>query len=692
MLAHCWTKCLKDRYEIILSTNNNRPDLIDYKTTTLNFSSTNNLKKDIIKLNVNIIINCMGFTNIESCEKNPNIAFKINSVYPGLIANISKELGIKFVHISTDHLFDGKKSFYKENDSINPLNIYAKTKHDGEKNILKVNSNALIIRTNFFGWGPSYKNSFSDFILNNLENNNSISLFTDVFYSPIIVSELSNTTNKLLEKKFSGIFNVVSNERISKYDFGIMLANEFNMDKSLIKKSKFSEREDLVLRPRDMSLSTNKLESKGIKIKFLKEQIKELKSQVLISKNKIIPYGRQNVNNNDIDEVVKVLKSDYLTQGPIVLNFEKEVAKYTGSNFGIAVNSATSALHISCLALGLKEGDLVWTTPISFVASANCAKFCGADVDFVDIDSKTYNISINALSKKLEIAKKENKLPKIVIPVHLSGQSCEMEEINELSKQYGFKIIEDASHGIGGRYKGNPIGSCKYSDITVFSFHPVKIITSGEGGMCTTNNSDLANLLARYRSHGITRHEDEMTKKSDGPWFYQQLELGFNYRMTDIQAALGLSQLKKLDDFIIKRHEISKRYDLAFSNDSIITPFQHPDNYSSYHLYIIRLKHFFKGLDKFNLFNRLRNAGVLVNLHYIPIYKQPYYEKIGYDYKNFPESEEYYLEAISLPIHTLLSKEDQDFIIEIILNFIGKQKSFIINSFERELKGYQNIF
>ncbi|MBT7623113.1 MAG: UDP-4-amino-4,6-dideoxy-N-acetyl-beta-L-altrosamine transaminase, partial [Flavobacteriaceae bacterium] len=385
-----------------------------------------------------------------------------------------------------------------------------------------------------------------------------------------------------------------------------------------------------------MSLSNAKLKNEEIYIKSIDKQIKDLKIQFdnsVVNSNvkKVIPYGRQNISDEDIKSVVDVLKSDYLTQGPEILNFEKAIANYTNSKFGVAVNSATSALHISCMALGLSKDDILWTSPITFVASANCALYCGAKVDFVDIDSKTYNMSIKALSEKLEIAKKENKLPKIVIPVHLSGQSCEMHEIHELSKQYGFKIIEDASHTIGGKYKNEPVGNCKYSDITVFSFHPVKIITSGEGGMCTTNSPELANLLCRFRSHGITRHENEMTKKSDGPWYYQQLDLGYNYRMTDVQAALGLSQLKRLDDFIIKRHQIVKKYNLAFEAKPIITPFQDSNNYSSFHLYIIRIKNAGMGLTRLDLFKKLREAGILVNIHYIPIYKQPFYQKIGYD-------------------------------------------------------------
>jgi UDP-4-amino-4,6-dideoxy-N-acetyl-beta-L-altrosamine transaminase len=372
----------------------------------------------------------------------------------------------------------------------------------------------------------------------------------------------------------------------------------------------------------------------------------------------MIPYGRQDISEADIQAVVDVLKSDFLTQGPIIPAFEKAVADYCQANYAFATNSATSALHIACLALGVCKGDIVWTTPISFVASANCALYCGAEVDFVDIDAKSYNMSVSCLEEKLIKAEKSGLLPKVVIPVHLAGQSCEMDKIYILSQKYGFKIIEDASHAIGGKYKNNPIGGCQYSDITVFSFHPVKIITTGEGGMCLTNNSQLASLLNRYRSHGIVRHHSEMTKKSDGPWFYQQIELGFNYRMTDIQAALGLSQFKKIDDFVNLRHKIVEKYNESLRKDWITLPSQNKDTISSYHLYIIRIKVENKLISRSQLFEKLRNEGIMVNLHYIPIYKHPYYAKFGYNEIDYPNAELYYKEAISLPIYSSLIKDD----------------------------------
>jgi len=377
----------------------------------------------------------------------------------------------------------------------------------------------------------------------------------------------------------------------------------------------------------------------------------------------MIPYGRQHITQADIDAVVDVLQSDFLTQGPKVSVFEDAVANKVGAKHAVAVNSGTSALHVACLALGLGPGDILWTSPITFVASANCALYCRAKVDFVDIDPHTYTMCPKNLEEKLEQAKKENRLPKIVIPVHLCGQPCNMEAIFDLSQKYGFKIIEDACHALGGEYKGSPIGNCRYSDITVFSFHPVKIITTGEGGMATTNDADLTSHMARLCSHGITRDPDLMTHASDGPWYYQQIDLGFNYRMTDIQAALGLSQLEKLDAFIARRRELANRYDHLLADFPVVIPWQAPEGLSAWHLYVIRLQ-----LDKISqshqqMFVALREKGIGVNLQYIPVHTQPWYQKLGFEAGQFPKAEQYYREAITLPLFPEMSEKEQDHVI-----------------------------
>lgn len=373
----------------------------------------------------------------------------------------------------------------------------------------------------------------------------------------------------------------------------------------------------------------------------------------------MIPYGRQSISEQDIQAVVDVLRSDFLTQGPAVPTFEKAVATHCGAMHAVATNSATSALHIACLAIGVDKGDIVWTSPITFVASANCALYCGAEVDFVDIDPQTYNISVEQLKTKLEHAEKSGKLPKVLIPVHMAGQSCDMAAIHALSTQYGFRIIEDASHAIGGKYQDLPIGDCRYSDITVFSFHPVKIITTGEGGMAVTNNAELAGQMQLLRSHAITRDESSMTHASDGPWYYQQIGLGFNYRVTDIQAALGLSQMSRLEGFVGRRREIAGIYDKEFAELPITTPWQRPDCDSAYHLYVIRLQTERVTPSHRQIFESLRAGGIGVNLHYIPVYRQPYYVQFGYHSEHFPEAERYYAEAISLPMYPAMTDDMQ---------------------------------
>ncbi|SFR85273.1 UDP-4-amino-4,6-dideoxy-N-acetyl-beta-L-altrosamine transaminase [Marinobacter daqiaonensis] len=378
----------------------------------------------------------------------------------------------------------------------------------------------------------------------------------------------------------------------------------------------------------------------------------------------MIPYGKQDISQADIDAVVAVLESDFLTQGPMVPRFEQVVADHVGARHAVAVNSATSALHIACLALDLGPGDWLWTSPVTFVASANCGLYCGASVDFVDIDPATYNLCPKALRTKLEQARVEGRLPKVVVAVHLCGQPCDMAAIGELAQEYGFRVIEDASHAIGGKYQGEFIGNGRHSDITVFSFHPVKIVTTAEGGMALTNDDQLANRLNLLRSHGITRDPALMTHEPDGPWYYQQVDLGFNYRMTELQGALGVSQMSRLDQYVARRHELARRYDDLLAHLPVTTPWQHSDSYSGLHLYVVRLQ-----LDKISashrqVFERLRDGGIGVNLHYIPVHLQPWYRQLGFRAGQFPEAERYYAEAISLPLFPTMTTEEQHEVVQ----------------------------
>lgn len=374
----------------------------------------------------------------------------------------------------------------------------------------------------------------------------------------------------------------------------------------------------------------------------------------------MIPYGVQDIVQEDLDAVLRVLRSDFLTQGPEVTRFEQAVCAQVDAAYGVAVNSATSALHIACAALDLGPGDLLWTSPNTFVASANCARYCGADVDFVDIDAKTYNMCPDKLAQKLEQARGDGRLPKVLVPVHMCGQSCDMGAIGALAREYGFRVIEDASHAIGGSWQNRPVGACAHSDITVFSFHPVKIVTTAEGGMALTNDAVLADRMARLRSHGITRDPDQMIHAPDGPWYYQQIELGWNYRMTDMQAALGTSQLSRLHDYVARRHVLAERYDRLLHGLALITPWRHPDSYSAFHLYVIQLQ---DRARHRTVFEGLRAVGIGVNLHYIPVHLQPYYRDLGFRAGDFPVAEDYYTGAISIPIYPTMTDADQDTVV-----------------------------
>jgi len=677
LLAQSWIKYEQPDYNYVLALHQRKLDNSKYKSIFLNYQDATHIAEQLERVKADVVVNCIGLTSVEDCEENIAQATQTNVEIANRIASVCNNMGIKLVHISTDHLFDGTNAFSDEHTPLSPLNTYGKTKGEGEKAILENNPDALVIRTNFFGWGPVYKASFSDKILKNLEAGKQNNLFDDVFYTPISVKTLSEKIALLIEKEAKGVFNICSNERITKYQFGVMIANVFGHETTLLHPASIDSVPNLTLRPKDMSLCNHKLCAfLGTSIPSLEEQIRVLKHDREAQKERlVIPYGRQDVSEKDIQTVVDILRSDYITQGPMIQKFERKVVDYCNAKYAYACNSATSALHIACLALGVGKGDLVWTSPISFVASSNCALYCNATVDFVDIDAKSYNMSPVALEQKLIEAKAKGRLPKVVIPVHLSGQSCEMDKIHALSKQYGFKIIEDASHAIGATYKGQAVGNCQYSDIAVFSFHPVKIITTCEGGMCLTNDPHLSNLIGRFRSHGITRQASEMSKAPDGPWYYEQLNLGLNYRMNDVQAALGLSQMDRLDEFIEKRRAIARRYDELLKDSIVETPKQHLDTNSSWHLYIIRLKKN-KNITHRQLFEQFRAAGVLVNIHYIPIYRQPYYQDLGFTADEFDQAEKYYEEAISIPIFPGLTISEQLKVVELIEKPFGHQNLF----------------
>lgn len=380
----------------------------------------------------------------------------------------------------------------------------------------------------------------------------------------------------------------------------------------------------------------------------------------------MIPYGRQDITPADVEAVSAALRSDWLTQGPAVPRFEEQLAARSGAKHALAVNSGTSALHLACLALGMGPGDRLWTSPNTFAASANCARYCGAEVDFVDIDARTYNMSVTALEAKLKEAEARGALPKVVVPVHFGGQSCDMPAIRALGERYGFRIIEDASHAVGGRYRAEPVGSCRWSDIAVFSFHPVKIVTSAEGGACLTNDAALASRIALLRTHGITRNAAEMTRAPEGGWYYEQIALGLNYRMTDLQAALGASQLERLEDYVARRNALAERYDRLLASLPLVTPWRAPDVLSAFHLYVVRVER------RRAVYDAMRAAGIGVNVHYIPVHLQPYYRQLGFSEGQFPQAERYYREALTIPLYPTLTHEEQDRVVAALTRALGR--------------------
>jgi UDP-4-amino-4,6-dideoxy-N-acetyl-beta-L-altrosamine transaminase len=396
--------------------------------------------------------------------------------------------------------------------------------------------------------------------------------------------------------------------------------------------------------------------------KFSEQQVTEAKPAVA----DFIPYGRQSISPSDVEAVLGVLQSDWLTQGPAIERFEQAVAQACGSKYAVAVSSATAGLHLACLAAGLKPGHRLWTVPNTFVASANCGRYCGAEVDFVDIHPKTYNMDVTQLKAKLEVARQQNRLPHVVIPVHFAGQSCEMAEIHKLALEYGFTVIEDAAHAIGGQYQGQPVGAGTYSEMTVFSFHPVKIVTTGEGGMVVTNREDLYQHLLRLRSHGITREPELMTQPSEGPWYYQQLELGFNYRMTDLQAALGTSQMQRIESFVARRRELVNRYNRLLTDLPVVLPWQHADTQSTWHLYVVQIDASRTNRARKAVFEHLRANQIGVQVHYIPVHTQPYYQALGFAEGDFPVAEAYYAQAISLPLYADLTDAQQDRVVQVL--------------------------
>jgi UDP-4-amino-4,6-dideoxy-N-acetyl-beta-L-altrosamine transaminase/dTDP-4-dehydrorhamnose reductase len=693
LLAVNWALSIRDNYAVTLLLHHKKISLSGVDTDIVSLSSLDECLSVLAKHQPDIVIHTAGLTNVEECESNPDLAQEVNVDLAKNIAIACNQQSVKLVHISTDHLFTGNQELTTEEATVNPVNNYARTKFLGEQQVLKHCKDALIIRTNFFGWGTKYRQSFSDFILNKLKNNKQVDLFSDVFFTPILIGELSKRTHQLIDSNATGLFNIVSSERISKYEFGLKLANCFNLDVALINKVSINAKLNLVKRPMDMSLSNTKLcQALNCKITSLDEQFQSLKkqedksatSQVAVD---IIPYGSHHIDEDDIQSVVDVLRHGMLTQGPKIAEFENKVADYVGAKYAVAVANGTAALHLACMVLNLGKGDKVITSPNTFVATSNSVLYVGAKPVFVDIDKQTLNIDIDQIEQTIL----DSKNIKAIFPVHFAGLPCDMKRIKQLAEKYNLAIVEDAAHALGATYNDNSkVGNCQYSDMTILSFHPVKGIAAGEGGMITTNNPDTYHKLTLLRSHGITKGNFEFPGISEPDnalinkkealengelkrWYYEMQHLGYNYRITDIQCALAISQMDKIDLFLDTRKSMAKFYDKAFEEVPNIIPLQgHGRDNSSHHIYVVSVDFDKIGLTRHQFMIRLAEKGVGSQVHYIPVVDQPYYQDMGYGIEQHPETEAYYQNTLSIPLYYGLSSAEQKLVISSIKNLLEK--------------------
>jgi UDP-4-amino-4,6-dideoxy-N-acetyl-beta-L-altrosamine transaminase/dTDP-4-dehydrorhamnose reductase len=647
------------------------------------------------------VIHCASLTDIDYCEENKDQSYRVNVVGTKNIVESVSGHNSKIIYISSDSVYDGSKGNYSETDPVNPQNYYGLTKYEGELEVLK-RQDSLILRTNIFGWNVQDKFSIAEWILHELTEKTQINGFKDVYFSSIYTFDLAKVLEKAIEQDLVGTYNCGSSDSISKYEFARLLAKRFFLDERLVNPISIDDFKFRAKRGKNLSLNVGKLANvisynlpqinntveafyqdfkNGLTRKIKKRTHPGMETQPFLN------YGKQSIDEDDIQSVVDVLKSTHLTQGPKVAEFEEALCRYTGARFAVACNSGTSALHMACLAAEVEPGNEVITSPITFVASANCAVYCGAKPVFADIDPLTYNLSPSELEKKI------TKNTKVIIQVHFAGQSCDMAAIKQIKeeteKRYNHKmyVIEDASHALGSLYKGSKVGSCTFSDMTVTSFHPVKHITTGEGGVVFTNDEILHSKLRKLRSHGITSDQSEFlnhdlafqppqaaSSKIANPWYYEQITLGYNYRITDIQCALGLSQLKKLEAFRKRRRDIVKTYNGDFRNvEHVKTPFETTDCDSNFHLYVLLFDFEKIGMDRATFMTKLKGKGIQTQVHYIPVHLQPFYRKhFGTNRGDCPIAENYYTKCLSIPLHPSLTDRDVERVIGEIKNLIGK--------------------
>lgn len=670
LLGTNWALAVRNSFNVHLALHHRLIEITGVHSHQLDWQDIREVERYCAKLDPHIIVNACGFTDVDGCESNPRRSYDANVHVAKLFAQIATECDAKYVHISTDHIFDGSVKLVEETQSPCPLNTYAQHKYMAEQEILEICSSALICRTNFIGWGTSYRRSFSDEILDKLKSGSPISMFDDVFFSPVSTSQLVHVATILIEKSCAGIVNICSNERISKYEFSKKLATVFAFDPEQIQPVQAFRLRNQTKRPFDLSLSDTKLRKilnfSGITIDSTLEALKADREKFWEIRNlgKTIPYGKHFIDQSDIKAVTKTLSKGALTQGPEIQHFEQALADYTGAKYAVAVSSATAGLHLSYLALGLEPRKSVLTSPITFVSTANAAHFCGGHARFADININTINMGFDATFDAL----KQYSDIHIVTPVVFGGASDGIPKIAELAKSKGKYVVEDAAHGLGGNYAcGAKIGSCRYSDCTVFSLHPVKSIAAGEGGVITTNDIAIYRTLLRLRSHGINKGDDSfllpenaMTGDQINLWYYEMRNLGFHYRLTDIQASLASSQLLKLDKFMERRRELAKRYRKHFEKNLNLKSAQSIDlDRSANHLFPVLIDFDTLGFSRNDLMKLLRKDGIFTQVHYIPVMMHPYYANMGHTCDLFPNSIDYYKGALSIPLYYELSNFDQ---------------------------------
>ena len=614
------------------------------------------------KFNPKVVIHTAAWVEVDGCEENPAKAKESNETLTKLVVSSSPKKA-KIVYISTEQVFPGNKPYAKESDPTRPINIYGRTKLAGEQIVQKSGNPHLIVRTNFFGWSSGRKKTFGEWLIQSLREKQPIRLFTDFYFTPLYAGLMVDRLERLLKKDAQGVVHLGGRDRVSKYEFGKKLARMSGLSFCSVKDAQMDSVASLAPRPKDISLNSDRSEAllgtqaptleKSLQL-FLRDE-KAFKTATLIKRRRIpqsIPYARQSIDASDIRAVTRVLKSDFLTQGPEIEAFEQEFANFCGAKYAVACSSATAGLHLSAMALGMGPNDLWWTSPNTFCATADAALRCGAEVDFVDIEWGTYNMDLYLLEEMLKKASKIGNLPKVVAPVHFAGNPVDMKTLDKLRKKYGFK-----AHATGATFRGEKVGSCRWSDICVFSFLAVKIITTGEGGMVTTNSPELYEKLLRLRTHGITRDIQVRPLSMRHPWYYEKLELGNHYRMTDIQAALGRSQLKRIGQFMKKRRQIAKTYNSQLKKSPIVLPSLTAGADSSWHLYVATIPKGQTMEDRDVLIQRLQAAGIKANLHYLPAQNFSYYRKwisnrrgLKRGFSPCPVAQEYARRAISLPI------------------------------------------